>query len=321
MKLPDLCEQQTTTTGTGTYTVSGSVTERRTFLTALGGGTAEIPYTVIYGNEFECGYGTWDGSAGTVTRAVIVASSNANAAVNWGAGTKHILVAAHSGSLGLSAVRNGHFGLAGGVPGVNDDTTKGYRIGSLWPGSGKCYIATDVTTGAAVWKEFVIVNPGTGWGSTGLYQWDETFNQSAIAIDGGIAWGNHGLQFNTAITADATPEEMGIGNVTGSSLRFYCDPGSAITVDAIVVAHDRGSNDTKSWDLSFTGNTTSDGVTTALVDAVTKAVRHDTAGAATWDIDVVADSASNTFYIEVTGAAATDIVWGAQSRMIQAGSI
>jgi len=46
-------------------------------------------------------------------------------------------------------------------PTVNDDITQGYQIGSTWINTtaNKVYIATDVTTGAAIWRS---VSPPSG---------------------------------------------------------------------------------------------------------------------------------------------------------------
>src|SRR6056300_1180875 len=68
--LKDRVKQQTTTTGTGTYTLSGSFTGFETF--------AEI------------GIGTYASAGTTLARTTILQSSNADAAVSWAAGTRTV---------------------------------------------------------------------------------------------------------------------------------------------------------------------------------------------------------------------------------------
>ncbi|OYD82496.1 gp53-like domain-containing protein [Azospirillum brasilense] len=98
----DRVEQTTTTTGTGTLSlIAPSDASRRSFLQAAGnGGQAFYCIETLDGAQYEYGYGTVTaGAPDTLTRNVI-ASSNANALVNFPAGTKRVfscLPAARSG--------------------------------------------------------------------------------------------------------------------------------------------------------------------------------------------------------------------------------
>lgn len=79
--------ENSTTTGTGTFTLSGAVTGYQTFSSAIGNGNTTY-YTIANGTEWEVGIGTV--GAGTLTRDTILESSNGGTAVNFSAGTKNV---------------------------------------------------------------------------------------------------------------------------------------------------------------------------------------------------------------------------------------
>lgn len=85
----DRVAQTSTTTGTGAYSLSGSVSAFRDFDEVGNGKTCH--YLALMGTDWEVGLGTVTvGSPNTLARTSILSSSNANAAVSWGAGTKTI---------------------------------------------------------------------------------------------------------------------------------------------------------------------------------------------------------------------------------------
>lgn len=89
--LKDRVKESTTTTGTGTYTLAGAEAGFQGFSTIGDGNTTY--YSCTDGVEWEVGLGTYTASGSTLARTVILSSSNADAAVNWSAGTKFIFVA------------------------------------------------------------------------------------------------------------------------------------------------------------------------------------------------------------------------------------
>lgn len=90
--LADRVKETTTTTGTGAYDLAGAATGFQAFVAAIGDGKA-CYYTVEDGTDWEVGIGTVnDASPDTLSRDTILASSNGDAAVNWGAGTKDVFV-------------------------------------------------------------------------------------------------------------------------------------------------------------------------------------------------------------------------------------
>jgi hypothetical protein len=83
-------KETTTTTGTGTYSLAGTVSGYRTFASAFVSGQM-VYYTVVFGNDWEQGIGIFTaGAPSTLSRLTVMSSSNSDAAVNWGAGTKSI---------------------------------------------------------------------------------------------------------------------------------------------------------------------------------------------------------------------------------------
>lgn len=97
----DRAMESSTTTGTGTYTLAGAVTGYQA-LSAVGTSRTtdycawEVSGGVPTGG-WEVGQGVY--SAGTLTRASILASSNSGAAVNWSAGTRYVACVAPAARL------------------------------------------------------------------------------------------------------------------------------------------------------------------------------------------------------------------------------
>lgn len=88
--------ETSTTTGTGTYTLGGAVTGYQAWSVLANGNSAYYLAMGVDGNgnpngDWEEGLGTWS-TGGTLTRDVVLNSSNAGAAVNWAAGTRRIFL-------------------------------------------------------------------------------------------------------------------------------------------------------------------------------------------------------------------------------------
>lgn len=89
--LNDIVQDTTATTGTGSYTLSGTApTGRQTFAAAVGVGNKVFYRALDTAGNWEIGTGTLSAST-TLARTTILASSNAGASVNWGAGNKTII--------------------------------------------------------------------------------------------------------------------------------------------------------------------------------------------------------------------------------------
>ena len=90
-----LVRQASTTTGTGAYTVAGTVTGHVQFSARCAVSDVfrymarEVDGSGNPTGAYEYGTGTYS-AANTITRTAVLKSSNADAAVSWTAGTRHI---------------------------------------------------------------------------------------------------------------------------------------------------------------------------------------------------------------------------------------
>lgn len=92
----DRVKDSTTTTGTGTITLSGTAPNTfQTFGSVMA--TGDVCFYCIAGQtgtDWETGYGTYTTSGTTLSRDVIISSSNSNAAVSLAAGTHDVFLVA-----------------------------------------------------------------------------------------------------------------------------------------------------------------------------------------------------------------------------------
>jgi len=109
-------------------------------------------------------------------------------------------------------------------PGVGNDTTQGYSVGSTWINTAtkQEFTCTDATTGAAVWKSTTIVYPATNEDTilSGGASWDSglTFNVSALTyIINGTYYASAAGQVTLA-TAHATLNRIDViyANTSGA---------------------------------------------------------------------------------------------------------
>jgi hypothetical protein len=90
--LADRVRQTSTTTGSGTFTLDGSVTGFQSFA-AIGNGNTTY-YTITLDSQWEVGIGTY--SSGTLTRDTVISSSTGSKII-FGAGTKDVFVSYPAG--------------------------------------------------------------------------------------------------------------------------------------------------------------------------------------------------------------------------------
>lgn len=90
----DRVKQISTSTGTGTFVLSSSITGFRTFASVLAvSDTFWYAIAAFPGSEWEVGLGTYS-AANTITRTTVLASSNAGSAVTFSAGDKEVFITA-----------------------------------------------------------------------------------------------------------------------------------------------------------------------------------------------------------------------------------
>ena len=86
----DRVKETSTTTGTGTFDLDGAADGFETFVSAIGDGNSTY-YCIFGGTEFEVGQGTvTDAAPDTISRDVVISSSNGDALVNFSAGDKQV---------------------------------------------------------------------------------------------------------------------------------------------------------------------------------------------------------------------------------------
>lgn len=89
--IKDRVKETTATTGTGTVTLAGAVNGFQTFLSAIGDGNT-CYYAIALGSEWETGLGTYTSSGNTLSRDVVLESSNAGSLVTFSSGDKEVFV-------------------------------------------------------------------------------------------------------------------------------------------------------------------------------------------------------------------------------------
>ena len=90
--LNDRVKQTSTTTGTGTFSLTGTEVGFETFVTGIGDANSTFYAIALDGTaEFEVGIGTvTDASTDTLSRDTVISSSNSDNKVDFSAGTKTV---------------------------------------------------------------------------------------------------------------------------------------------------------------------------------------------------------------------------------------
>lgn len=98
--LLDRVRQKTTTTGTGTVALAGSVVGYQTFAAVGDGNTCYYCITHEGGlTEWEVGIGTYTAAGTTLSRDTVLASSNSGSLVDFSAGQKDVFIPDAAGLL------------------------------------------------------------------------------------------------------------------------------------------------------------------------------------------------------------------------------
>ena len=118
--IADRIQETTATTGTGTYTLAGAKTGFASF-SGIGDGNTTY-YACTDGTDFEVGIGTYTASGTTLARTTILASTNSNNAVDWGAGSKDIFVTLPAAKTVIEDASN-NITIAGNIANTSGDFT------------------------------------------------------------------------------------------------------------------------------------------------------------------------------------------------------
>jgi hypothetical protein len=105
----DRVKQSVTSPGSGTVTLPGAAsTGYQTFLSAFGSGSTLVSYCIAdqAGNSWEVGTGTYNGTANTLTRSSVFASSNSNSLVNFSSGIQDVFCTAPAKYLDVFTATN-----------------------------------------------------------------------------------------------------------------------------------------------------------------------------------------------------------------------
>ena len=92
--LNDRVKQTSTTTGTGTFSLTGTEVGFETFVTGIGDTNSTFYAIALDGTaQFEVGIGTvTDAATDTLSRDTVISSSNSDNKVDFGVGTKTVFV-------------------------------------------------------------------------------------------------------------------------------------------------------------------------------------------------------------------------------------
>lgn len=92
MKYADRVFETSTSQGTGTINLGGAVQSYQTFVQGAGN-NGKVPYAIFDDTNWEIGRGTViSGTPDQLQRDVVTSSSNGNSAVNWGPGTRNVIL-------------------------------------------------------------------------------------------------------------------------------------------------------------------------------------------------------------------------------------
>lgn len=356
-----LIKETSTTTGTGSYTLAGAVTDFRAFSAGYTAGAGcYVPYVARMGSGWEIGVGELT-DATTLVRTKVHESSNAGAAVNWGAGTKTIICG--------TGGKSGFAGIHKFNADVPPTSTTGQRADGFGPGS--LWNVSQPMTGGGAFEAMMMnmVEESDGFDS-GNWQfifpglqpaWDYDFTEYGYnfgvplhdcvahlpadpfgafgfgqgakmrwsgatyhAIWGAGDYGSHQHAVGVMLqadTANATPTVMTNMDGWAGTNKFTVEESCVLLCKARVVARCDADDDVSVWELTFAVKRDA-AADPAIVGSVAGTTAFaQDAGAAAWAVSVGINTTDDTIEFTVTGAAAKTIAWTCAVDVTQAAAL
>ncbi|MCX7041111.1 MAG: hypothetical protein NT117_00160 [Gammaproteobacteria bacterium] len=210
----DRVKEQSTTTGTGTYSLNAGVpTGFRGFVAGVGDANY-CNYVAENGTDWECGIGlVTDAATDTLARTVVLASSNAGAAVNWAAGTRNIYCGPIASNRNPKTAR---LAADHSVTGVTGTEVTGLQFAALQPGLYQCTYHLINSSGTST------TGVGLGINFTGTAARKTIMRRNVATI--------------TTASNGLTEEESGAALVTGGVLNGWASKAYSTTSPNMVSA-------------------------------------------------------------------------------------
>lgn len=213
--IADRVREQSTTTGTGTLVLNGAVVGFQTFSSAIGNGNTTY-YTISNPGttEWEVGIGTV--SAGQLARTTILSSSNANALVNFSAGTKDVFVT-------YPAEKSVNQDTSGYVSGY---TIENSTVGAHTPATGAFTTLTASADSSFTSTGALLISKGTtgeqpGTPATGMLRYNTTTNEFEGYSGSSPAWksvGGSAISNDTSTASNLYPAFLGATSGTAQNI-------------------------------------------------------------------------------------------------------
>jgi cytoskeletal protein CcmA (bactofilin family) len=250
--ISDRIKETTTTTGTGTYTLSGAVTGFETFTANLSNSDTTY-YCCTDNTDFEVGLGTFTSSGTTLARTTILSSSNSNNAVNWTSGTRTVFCT-------LPAAKTVFLDASGNTSVSGSVTAGSFVIGSADINENDLESIDGITAGTVSASKAAIVDTNkdiTGFRNitlTGELDAGSLDVSGDVDVDGTLETDALSIA-STTVTATAT-EINKLDGVTATTTELnYTDTGASVgTVVASKVVTADANKDVASFrNITLTG--------------------------------------------------------------------
>jgi hypothetical protein len=234
LTISDRIKETSSTTGTGTYTLAGAVIGFETFTANLSNSDTTY-YCCTDNTDFEVGLGTFTTSGTTLARTTILASSNSNNAVSWGAGTRTVFCTLPAAkTIVLDASGNASVGGTITATGVTLGEAEAILLGDSADlqisHTGSYSLISDSGTGNLILacQDFQLTNPSVGE------------NMITATVDGAVTlYHDNGAKLattSTGIDVTGTVTATGTSVFTDLDISGDVDVDGTLETDALTIA-------------------------------------------------------------------------------------